>query len=152
MFINQTLELKLMERKNFIKQFALGGSILLTAPVLFNSCSEDDDMEPTNNNNSGNEITVDLTSTTYATLGTVGGYAYKGDIIIFRTGETSYMALSKICTHQGCTVTYSHDNGNIPCACHGSLFNTGGTVLQGPAASNLKKYTVSKDGDILTIT
>ncbi len=141
-----------MERKDFIKQFALGGSILLTAPVLFSSCSKDEDMEPTNNNNSTSEITIDLTSATYAALGTIGGYAYTGNIIVFRTGETSYMALSKICTHQGCTVTYSHEGGNIPCACHGSLFNTSGTVLNGPATGNLKKYTVKKNGDILTIS
>jgi len=141
-----------MERKDFIKQVALGGSILLTAPAFFTSCSKDEDMEPTNNNNSSSKITVDLTSATYAALGTIGGYAYTGNIIVFRTGETSYMALSKICTHQGCTVTYSYENGNIPCPCHGSLYTTSGTVVRGPATSNLKQYSVSKNGDILTIS
>jgi len=141
-----------MERKDFIKQFALGGSILLTAPALFTSCSKDEVIDPTNNNNSSSKITIDLTSATYAALGTIGGYAYTGNIIVFRTGETSYMALSKICTHEGCTVTYSYENGNIPCPCHNSLYTTSGTVVSGPATSNLKQYSVSKSGNILTIS
>lgn len=142
-----------MERKDFIKKFAVGGSILLSAPVLFSSCSDDgEDIEPTNLPGSSNEITIDLTAAAYADLAVVGGYAYKGDVIIFRSGESAYVALSKVCTHQSCTITYSHANGNLPCACHGSIFTTAGAVQEGPANSNLKKYTVQKTGDTLTIS
>ncbi|WP_297087586.1 Rieske (2Fe-2S) protein [uncultured Draconibacterium sp.] len=142
-----------MERIDFIKKFALGGSILLTAPVIFSSCSDDDeDLEPNPPGNSGNDITINLTSSTYASLGTVGGYAYTGDIIVFRTGQSTYLALSKVCTHQGCTVAYSHSDGNVLCPCHSSRFSTGGAVLNGPATSSLKKYDVEKDGDTLTIS
>jgi cytochrome b6-f complex iron-sulfur subunit len=143
-----------MERKDFIKKFAIGGSILLTAPVLFNSCSssDDEDPDPGNGNGGDNDITIDLTSPDYSALSAVGGYAYKGDIIVFRTGDNSYLALSKVCTHSSCTITYSHADGNLPCPCHGSKFSTTGAVLNGPAASSLKKYTVKKEGDTLTIS
>ena len=140
-----------MERRRFFRNFAIGGSLLLTAPVLFNSCSDDSsEDENNNNNNSGN--TVDLSDPAYANLKTVGGFAYKGDIIIIRSSDTVYLALSKVCTHSQCTVTYNSTNKDIPCPCHGSKFTTTGAVITGPATSPLKKYSVTQNGNILTIS
>jgi cytochrome b6-f complex iron-sulfur subunit len=137
-----------MERRKFFRNFAVGGSLLLTAPVLFNSCS--DDSPDDNNNNTAN--TVDLTSPDYAALKTVGGFAYKGDIIIIRSTDTVYLALSKVCTHSQCTVTYNSTTKDMPCPCHGSKFTTTGAVVTGPATSPLKKYSVTQNGNILTIS
>lgn len=142
-----------MKRKEFIKKFAYGGSILLTAPAILSACSSsDDDFVPTDPEEPDNDLTIDLTSSTYADLGDVGGFVYEGDIMIFRTGESSFLALSKICTHQGCTVAYNHSDGNILCPCHSSRFTTAGAVINGPATASLKKYSVQKNGDILTIS
>ncbi|MCY1720872.1 Rieske (2Fe-2S) protein [Prolixibacteraceae bacterium Z1-6] len=142
----------MMERKEFIKKFAVSGSILLTAPVLFNSCSDEgEDMEPTNPDNS-KDIIIDLNAASSANLGNVGGYIYSGSIIVFRTGETNYMALSKACTHQGCDVEYNHASGNVPCPCHGSKYTTAGVVTEGPATRNLTKYNVVKSGNTLKIS
>jgi cytochrome b6-f complex iron-sulfur subunit len=135
-----------MERRHFFKNFALGGSLLLTAPVIFNACSDNSD----DGNNGG--ITVDLNDPAYTTLKTVGGFAYKDNIIVIRSTDTVYVALSKICTHQGCTVGYSSSNNNLPCPCHGSLYSINGTVINGPAPNPLKKYNVGVNGNILTIS
>lgn len=141
-----------MERKDFMKKFAVGGSILLAAPMLFNACSKDEEPIDNNPNPNPNEITVDLDDANYSALKTVGNFVYKGDIIIFRTSDASYLALSKLCTHSQCTVTYNHTTGDIPCPCHGSKFTTDGAVTNGPATSNLKKYNVKKEGNLLKIT
>ena len=142
-----------MERRKFFRNLAVGGSLLLTAPMVFNSCSSDDGTGNNNNNNNNNGgITVDLNSSEFADLKTVGGYAYKGDIIIIRSTDTVYLALTKICTHSGCTVTYNSAAKEIPCPCHGSKFATTGAVITGPAASPLKVYTVTVSGSTLTIS
>lgn len=143
-----------MERRKFFRNFAVGGSLLLTAPILFNSCSDDGNGDDNNNNNGGggNGITIDLNSSEYSALKTVGGFAYKDDIIIIRSTDTVYLALSKVCTHSGCTVTYNSTNMDIPCPCHGSKFATTGAVINGPAASPLKVYSVKVNGNILTIS
>jgi cytochrome b6-f complex iron-sulfur subunit len=141
-----------MERRKFFRNFAVGGSLLLTAPVLFNSCSDDSTEDDNNNNNNTGGNTVDLNDPAYAKLKTVGGFEYKGDIIIIRSTETVYLALSKVCTHSQCTVTYNSSSKDIPCPCHGSKFNTEGAVLNGPAASPLKKYDVKQNGNILTLS
>lgn len=143
-----------MKRKDFLKKFAVGGSILFVTPVVFNACADKEEEEPEDENggNNPNEIIIDLSLAEFAELSAVGGYAYKADIIILRTSDTGYTALSKLCTHSQCTVTYNHSTGMLPCPCHGSTFTTGGAVTNGPANSNLKKYTVVKEGNTLKIT
>ncbi len=141
-----------MERRIFFRNLAIGSSLLLTAPVLFNSCSNDNNSIDNNNNNNTGGITVDLTDPAFTALKNVGGYAYKNDIIIIRSTDTVYLALSKVCTHNGCDVTYSSTNKDLPCPCHGSKFSTTGAVINGPAATNLKTYNVKQDGNILTIS
>ncbi|MFW6277263.1 MAG: ubiquinol-cytochrome c reductase iron-sulfur subunit [Prolixibacteraceae bacterium] len=136
-----------MKRKNFLKNFAVGGSLLLTSPVLFTACSKDDDI-PDNNGN-GDGLTIDLSS---LNLDSVGDFDYSKDIIIIRNGENSYLALSKVCTHQGCDVRYNHSSGQLPCPCHGSVFSTTGAVINGPAETSLKKYSVTVEGDKLILT
>jgi cytochrome b6-f complex iron-sulfur subunit len=141
-----------MERKAFIQKFAIGSSLLLTAPVLFTSCSDGNDEVVDDIKNPTGGIKVDLNNQNFSALKIVGGYAYTGDIIVIRSSDTAYIALSKICTHEGCTVTYNKDSNQLPCPCHGSVFTATGGVVTGPAQTNLKVYNVKKEGDILTIS
>lgn len=134
-----------MERKKFLKNFAVGGSILFTSPALFTACSKDDDIPDDN----GDGLTIDLNS---LNLDSVGDFDYSGNIIIIRSGDNSYLALSKVCTHQGCDVGYNHSSGQLPCPCHGSVFSTSGSVINGPAETSLKTYSVKIDGDKLILT
>jgi cytochrome b6-f complex iron-sulfur subunit len=96
-------------------------------------------------------LTIDLTDSKYSSLASAGGSHIEGSIIIINTGD-QFLALSSVCTHQGCTVAYDHGSNKLPCPCHGSVFNTTGAVLQGPASSPLKNYDITQEGDILTIS
>jgi cytochrome b6-f complex iron-sulfur subunit len=145
LFVSLELIITDMERKDFIQKFAIGGSILLTPPILFSACNKDDDMEDPG------EIRIELNDASNSALQTVGGFIYTGNIIVIRTGTNTYMALSKICTHEGFTVTYNHTSNNIICNNHGSVFTTSGAVVNGPAATNLRTYSVTIAGDTLII-
>lgn len=134
-----------MKRNDFIRNFTIGSTLFFVSPIVFQSCSKSDDLP----NPDG--LIIDLTSQEFSTLLNVGGYTYKSGVIIIRSGESQYMAFSSRCTHEGCTVTYSHASGNLPCPCHGSVFSNSGSVLQGPATAALKKYSVTINGNTLTI-
>ena len=137
-----------MKRRELIKNIAAGTVTLFVVPAALTSCEKEDpdpDVPP-----GSNELTIDLTLSKYSNLGSEGGFVIEENVIIINTGE-SFIALSSLCTHQSCQVGYNHGNGNLPCPCHGSVFSTTGSVLEGPASSPLKKYAVSQEGDILTI-
>lgn len=139
-----------MERRKFFRDFAVGGSLLLSAPMIFNSCANDPAEGDQNKDPAG--ITVDLNDAAFASLKTVGGFAYKGDIIIIRSSDSLYIALSKVCTHERNTVIYNSSTGEIVCPFHGSKFTTSGSLVNGPANANLKRYDVKLSGNILTIS
>lgn len=144
-----------MNRKEFFSKALIGGGLIFLAPAILNSCSKSEDPTPSSGgNNSGGSTgtTIDLTSNDFSALKTVGGYAYSGDIIIIRTGTSTYVALTKVCTHQSCTVANNASSNNIECPCHGSKFSTSGTVVQGPAPTALKTYTTTVSGTTLKIT
>lgn len=139
-----------MNRRELIRSVAAGTITLFVVPAAFTSC-EKDPIDPDDNNNPDDTtLTIDLTAAKYSNLGSAGGFVKEGDIIIINTGD-EFIALSNICTHQGCIVSYDPGNNNLPCPCHGSVYSTSGSVLQGPADAPLKKYELSQEGDILTI-
>ncbi len=57
------------------------------------------------------------------------------------------VALSAICTHQGCTTTgWNPDNNSLLCFCHGSEFvpGEGGRVEKGPARKRIPVLPIAK--------
>lgn len=144
-----------MKRRDLFRQIIVGGTVLLIAPTAFTSCEKDNNPDPggnNNNNNTDNPLVIDLTAAQNTALATAGGYIVRNSVIVINMGADTFIALSSICTHSGCQVAYNNSAGNIQCPCHGSVFNTSGSVLAGPALSPLPKYTVSKAGNTLTIT
>jgi len=103
------------------------------------------------------KLCIDVTRASSGSLGQINGthtVSTPSDIIIaVRTGATTFVALSAICTHQSCTVLYSVDM-KLQCRCHNSAFTLDGTPTMGPATVPLKVYPTAFDPvtNILTIT
>lgn len=140
-----------MNRRDLIQRVLVGSTVLLVVPSVLQSCSKDPALDPGTGPAPGSPLTVDLSSADNAVLNTAGNSKIIQNVIIINTG-TGFSALSSVCTHQGCAVGYDSPSGNIKCPCHGSQFTTSGSVINGPAASPLKAYTVARENNILTIT
>lgn len=63
-------------------------------------------------------------------------------IFIVRDGN-SYLALSAVCTHLGCTVRRDENNAGFSCPCHGSRYKGDGTNYAGPAPRPLEAFEIS---------
>jgi Rieske Fe-S protein len=61
-------------------------------------------------------------------------------IYVLAQVDGSFIALSPICTHRGCTVDVQADR--LVCPCHGSTYDRTGRVLRGPAERALARYPV----------
>ena len=138
-----------MNRRELLKNIATGTATLFIVPAVVTSC-EDETVDPDANGPDPNVLTIDLNEEKYSNLGNAGGFVIESSIIVFNTGN-GFTALSSVCTHNNCTISYDHGSGNLPCPCHGSVFSTSGSVLNGPAETSLKKYEIEQEGDILTI-
>jgi cytochrome b6-f complex iron-sulfur subunit len=136
-----------MNRKDFLSALGLGTAAVACSYCL-NGCKPLDSpiTAPTNV-----DFTLDLTASTNAALKTNGGYLYNGGIIIARTANSSYVALSQICTHAGGTVQYVVSSNSFYCPNHGSNFATNGSVINGPATSPLTAYHTSLNGSSLRV-
>ena len=74
-------------------------------------------------------------------------------LAVTRLSETSVVAVSRICTHQGCTVLLPEAAGQtLDCPCHGSRFTTSGQVVNGPAPRPLPSYRTRIEGTEVVIT
>lgn len=59
-------------------------------------------------------------------------------VIVARTSETSFSAVSAICTHKGSTLKYDDKAKQFACPSHGSKFGLDGANAGGPAKTPLK--------------
>lgn len=64
-----------------------------------------------------------------ATVGTVVDIGHERAVV--RTGATTFVALSRICTHEQCDTAVT--NNRFECPCHGSIFAADGSVIRGPS-------------------
>ena len=52
---------------------------------------------------------------------------------VSRVGPEGVLVMSWRCPHLGCTVPWVASEGKFDCPCHGSIYDTKGEVLAGPA-------------------
>jgi len=66
---------------------------------------------------------------------------HEAEFILF-VGEDECWAVSRRCTHLGCTVAYRELEKVIECPCHQSRFSPRGKRLSGPAVRDLSVFPV----------
>lgn len=64
-------------------------------------------------------------------------------VAAYRDESGALHAVSPVCTHLGCQVTWNTGERSWDCPCHGSRFGIDGQVIQGPAVTELESKTVS---------
>jgi cytochrome b6-f complex iron-sulfur subunit len=77
----------------------------------------------------------------------------EGRYYISRLEDGGYLAMWWRCTHLGCTVPWVKGEKQFHCPCHGSLFNTKGEVIGGPAPRALDLFPIKLiDGNLVVNT
>jgi len=74
-------------------------------------------------------------------------------LAVSRLTETAVVAVSRICTHEGCTVELPQAPARtLDCPCHGSRFQVTGLVVNGPAGRPLASFPSVIDGNEVVVT
>lgn len=84
---------------------------------------------------------------------TVGATAGNLALAITRVSTTTVVAVSRTCTHEGCTILLPEASGQtLDCPCHGSRFTTAGAVVMGPAERALPAFPARIEGSEVVVT
>lgn len=60
-------------------------------------------------------------------------------IAVFKDAAGNVTRLSAVCMHLGCIVDFNGKEKTWDCPCHGSRYNTDGSIINGPTKKPLKK-------------
>lgn len=138
-----------MDRKEFLIKLGMGTTVAIAFTCL-GGCGESDGINaPTPPSNV--DFIIDLSEPSNSSLNNIGGSLLRNGIIIGRISESEFTALSQACTHQGTTVQFQLNNNRFHCPNHGSNFSLQGNVINGPAASPLKKFNTELNGNLLRV-
>jgi cytochrome b6-f complex iron-sulfur subunit len=141
-----------MNRKEFFARVGFGAAALLVPACiagLATSCSKDSDGGTPTPPPTGVDFNLDVSTGALATNG--GSLKTANGIVVARTNDGSFIAVSASCTHQGTSVNFVANNSSFNCPNHGANFNSAGVVTNGPASSNLTQYKTALTGTTLRI-
>jgi cytochrome b6-f complex iron-sulfur subunit len=75
----------------------------------------------------------------------------RGRFYLARLEDGGFLALSRKCTHLGCTVPWVEKEKKFACPCHGSAFDITGAVINPPAPRPLDIYPVSIENNVVKV-
>lgn len=119
-------------RRDFLTRSALAAAALVVAEA----CG-DGQIGPPSHASGGGDPNVPVGGPVTVKLSDFAGLAIVGKVVdigheraVVRTGDATFVGLSRICTHEQCDTDVT--NNRFECPCHGSIFAADGSVVRGP--------------------
>ena len=75
----------------------------------------------------------------------------QGKFYLVRLEDGGFLAMSRECTHLGCTVPWIPDENRFVCPCHASSFDITGNVINPPAPRALDLFLVEIENNIVRV-
>jgi cytochrome b6-f complex iron-sulfur subunit len=142
-----------IDRKDFMKQVGVGFGAIILMNCL-QGCAETEIPDPNPTIITGKvDFNVDISTATNSALQKKGGFLVIGSqkVIVARTLDDTWIAVSSVCTHEGTTIAYQANGKIFKCPNHGAEFTETGAVKLGPASTALKKFNVTFSANTNTL-
>lgn len=75
----------------------------------------------------------------------------RGKFYLARLEDGGFLALSRSCTHLGCSVPWLGKEKKFACPCHGSTFDITGRVIDAPAPRALDMFPITVENRIIRV-
>ena len=75
----------------------------------------------------------------------------RGKFYLARLEDGGFLALSRTCTHLGCSVPWIEKEMKFACPCHGSAFDITGSVIEASSPWALDIYPIAIENNIIKV-
>ena len=75
----------------------------------------------------------------------------RGKFYLARLENGGFLALSRTCTHLGCTVPWVSGENRFICPCHSSVFDINGDVVDPPAPRALDLFEINIENNLVNV-
>lgn len=75
----------------------------------------------------------------------------RGHFYLARLEDGGFLAISRRCTHLGCTVPWIEEERRFSCPCHSSAFDIRGNVIHSPATRALDLFKIRIENNIVYV-
>lgn len=75
----------------------------------------------------------------------------RGHFYLARLEDGGFLAISRRCTHLGCTVPWITEDQQFICPCHSSAFDIRGAVVRSPAPRPLDIYPMTIENEVVLV-
>jgi cytochrome b6-f complex iron-sulfur subunit len=75
----------------------------------------------------------------------------RGHFYLSRLEDGGFLAISRQCTHLGCTVPWNEKEKKFNCPCHASAFDLTGDVVAAPATRALDLYAATIENNTVVV-
>jgi cytochrome b6-f complex iron-sulfur subunit len=138
-----------MKRREFTNLLGLG-LLCSSLPVVIAACQSDSASTAGSGNGADNGFVALAPVAELDAQGVLANSNFQGkNLAVIRdpNAPNTLIAVSAVCTHAGCTVSWNRAQKLFACPCHGSNFNPDGTVNSGPTREPLATYEAKVEGD-----
>jgi cytochrome b6-f complex iron-sulfur subunit len=138
-----------VSRRGLVKYIALGFSAVATAAGVLTPVVSYLWPPKRGSSEAGGRVAVAATADLPPGKGQVFSVNNK-PVIVVNTPD-GFKALSAVCTHLGCIVSWNEQKQVIACPCHEAFYNTNGAVISGPPPEPLAQLRVQVEEDQIYI-
>ena len=151
-----------MDRRKFMSWVGVG-FLASSLPVAIAACSSDDVGAGTDSSNSEppppppeaiareDGFIPFGPSQALETDGYLSGEADGTTVVVAKGPGDTLLAVASKCPHAGCDVAWKSETSLFECPCHGSKFNSDGSVSTGPATSALPIFEAKVEEDVVLV-
>lgn len=134
----------LVDRRQFLAQGTLSATLLALVACGLDTTAPDGDPSL------ANPVVLADHAELAAPGGRLLGRIGTTPVVIERTGESTFLVLSRVCPHQGATIGTS--GSGFRCPQHGALFDANGNWTGGQPTTRMAAYPVTYDPAAGTLT
>lgn len=139
-----------LSRNQFLKKLGFSGASLFAVYCLgvgTSSCS----VEQTNGTDT--DFSLDISKGKFRQLAQKGGWIKVRNVIVAKTGDNSFTAVTSICSHEGENeIEFRAETSDFRCRAHGAEFDLGGKGKNKKGRKGLALYQAELTGNILRVT